>query len=111
MKNKQWSMPSKLHFQRRSIFYAFKRERAEKSFGSKCSRKSHISYIWVDWLNYSYSRVEYVERELEIKQEFAESGGKYLEEKLLSTIREKIFSPRLENRIIPPIGKTTIVSQ
>ena len=88
---------------------AFKRERAEKSFGSKCSRKSHISYIWVDWLNLQlFTRIE---RELEIKQEFAEFGGKYLEEKLLSTIREKIFSPRLENRIIPPIGKTTIVSQ
>ena len=75
------------------------------------SRSRVISTIFGSTcLIYSYARVEYVERELEIKQEFAEFGGKYLEEKLLSTIREKIFSPRLENRIIPPIGKT-IVSQ
>ena len=34
---------------------AFKRKRAEKSFGSKCSRKipksRYFSYIWVHWLN------------------------------------------------------------
>ena len=92
---------------------AFKRERAEKSFGAKCSRKiqksRYINLIGSTCLIYSYARVEYVERELEIKQEFAEFGGKCLEEKLLPTIKEKIFLPRLENRIIPPIGKTTII--
>ena len=56
------------------------------------SRSRVISTIFGSTcLIYSYARVEYVERELEIKQEFAEFGGKYLEEKLLSTIREKSF--------------------
>ena len=104
-------MPSKLHFQRRSIFYAFKRERAEKSSAQNVPEKVISAIFGSTGLIYSYSRVEYVERELEIKQEFAEFGGKYLEEKFPPTIREKIFLPRLENRIIPPIGKTTIVSQ
>jgi len=56
-------------------------------------------------LIYSDSRISYFERESEVLENFGHVGGKYLQDKLLPTLKEKIFLPSQSNNIIPPDWK------
>ena len=56
-------------------------------------------------LIYSDSRISYFEHESEVLQNFGHVGGKYLQDKLLPTLKEKIFLPSQSNHIIPPDWK------
>ncbi|KAK3089318.1 hypothetical protein FSP39_002697 [Pinctada imbricata] len=47
------------------------------------------------------SRISFLEREQEICEKFGNAGGNYLKEKLLPTLREKIFLPSIRNENIP----------
>lgn len=56
----------------------------------------------------SNSLVTFLEREQEILKSFEDSPAfKYLTEKLFPTIKEKVFTPRLQNEKIPYCGKLT----
>lgn len=73
---------------------------------SEKNRSQVISAVFgPNGLLYSGSRMEFLEKEKEILEQFNDLGLKYLEDKLIPTIREKIFLPRLKNPIIPPDWK------
>jgi len=56
-------------------------------------------------LIHSDSRISYFERESEVLENFGHVGGKYLQDKLLPTLKEQIFLPSQSNHIIPPDWK------
>lgn len=73
---------------------------------SEKNRSQVISAVFGrNGLLYSGSRFEFSEKEREIIEQFNDLGFKYLEDKLIPTIKEKIFLPRLKNSIIPPDWK------
>lgn len=63
-------------------------------------------------LLFSQSQVSYnLERESEILEKFGDVGGKYLKDKLLPTLKEKIVLPSQKKILLfPLIGKTIIVN-
>ena len=83
------------------------KENAQRNLSAQNVPEKVISAIFGSTgLIYSYSRVEYVELELEIKQEFAECGAKYFRgeitinyqrENLFTKIRKQNYSPDWKN--------------
>jgi hypothetical protein len=56
-------------------------------------------------LVYSDSPISYFERESKVLENFGHVGVKYLQDKLLPTLKEKIVLPKQSNHIIPPERK------
>ena len=86
-------------------------ENAIRNFGKNVNtsekvKNSLIAAIFgTSGLLSSNSIVSYTERESEILEEFGHVGGSYLKDKLLPTLKGKIFLPSQKNENIPPNWK------
>lgn len=91
------------------MYLTFKRKCSKKHAEPKHSEKIEVGLFLQNldknWLLYSGSRFEFLEKEKYILEQFNDLGLKYLEDKFSPTIRENIFLSRLKNSISPPVWK------